>query len=82
MNYGILLRSLPQYILLIIQLVGLIYLYINTEKMAKDPNGEPYYKNNVIASVLVSIPLLVALLITFSIIPMSYFIISERTSIN
>ena len=50
--------------------------------MAKDPNAEPYYKNNVIASVLVSIPLLVALLITFSIIPMSYFIISERTVLS
>ena len=58
MDFSSVLRYLPVTVA-VIQVIGFLFLWVNTNSMAKDPNAKPYYNYNVVASVLVSIPLLV-----------------------
>jgi len=62
MDFSSVLRYVPVTVA-IIQIIGFIILWVNTNSMAKDPNAQPYYNANVASSVLVSIPLLVSLII-------------------
>jgi hypothetical protein len=51
------LDNLP-YVILLIQIIALIILYVNTDKIRKDKNAREYYESNLAASILFSLPLL------------------------
>ena len=51
------LENLP-YVIILIQIIALIILYVNTDKIRNDKNARDYYASNLTASILFSLPLL------------------------
>jgi hypothetical protein len=66
-------------VLTLIQFIGFIILYVNTNSIGNDKNAKQYYASNVTASVLVSIPLLVLVLGTLGFF--SIVILNKRHSL-
>jgi len=64
MDYSSFKTYLPVFFV-IVQFVGFIFLYVNTYNMASDKNAQSYYSANIVASVLLSIPLGLLLLLDF-----------------
>lgn len=58
MDLSVVAKYLP-HLLVVLQVIGFIVLYINTNKMSSDPKAQEYYSTNLAGSILVSAPLVI-----------------------
>ena len=77
MDLSLVYKYLPV-ILVLIQIIGFIILYVNTNKMQADPKAQEYYNTNVTAAVFVSLPIFVGVLSHIGIISLDTSVLSVK----
>ena len=77
MDLSVVYKYLPV-ILVLIQIIGFVVLYVNTNKMQADPNAQQYYNTNVTAAVFVSLPIFFAVLSYMGIIKLDSSVLSVK----